>query len=383
MKAAPAPSSRLVIHLIYPTLPPRLDGIGDYTANLARELALRQNIHILTAQDSACDPIEGVTIEPCFRVSQPASVRQLEPRLLKARPDWILLQYNPFSYGKRGWNPFLPLVIRRVRRQLPATRFALMVHEPFMPAINFKMALMTSYQRWQLWMLGRSADVIFFSIDPWVRRFGKWFPSKPVLHLPVGSNIPNVGLSREHARAELKLDEQMVLGVFGTARDPRMLNWIRGAAQAVKEAGLKPLVLYVGPHREAMQEALGDVPLRAEGVLPAEMVSRRLSAMDIYLAPFIDGASTRRTSLMTGLQHGLATVTTQGPLTDDLLKSWRDRAFLMADAHSEDAFRAQVARAVRDDDLRARLGREAERLFEQEFAWGVIAARLLKALSHA
>jgi len=107
-------------------------------------------------------------------------------------PDWLLLQYNPFSYGRWGLNLDLPLVIRDIKRRQPFIRIALMGHEPFVPISNWRSAIMTTWQRWQLWMLGRSADVVFFSIQPWARKFQTWWPNKPVLHLPVGSNIPRL-----------------------------------------------------------------------------------------------------------------------------------------------------------------------------------------------
>jgi glycosyltransferase involved in cell wall biosynthesis len=375
------------IAMIAAALPPQLDGIGDYTANLAAAIAGSRaaTVKILAGADRPCAAIPGVTVEPAFSPARPSSVWRIARGVAADRPDWILLQYNPFSYGRWGLNLHLPLALRAIKMRCPATRLAVMVHEPFVPVSSVKNAVMTTWQRAQLWLLGRGADVVFFSIQPWAQRFRRWFPGRPVLHLPVGSNIlPIVPITRAAARSRLDIPEDTaVLGLFGAAHAGRMLDWVGAAARAARRSGRDTLVLYVGPRAGVVRAALGDVPvLAAEGPLPAPEVSRRLSAVDIYLAPFVDGVSTRRTSLMTGLQHGLATVGTRGFLTDPCLRDQDGRAFLLADMDGgADAFAARVLEILDDAPRRARLGDEAERLYRREFDWEPVAARLTAALN--
>jgi glycosyltransferase involved in cell wall biosynthesis len=258
---------------------------------------------------------------------------------------------------------------------------ALMVHEAFVPLLDWKCAVMTTWQRCQLWMLGRNADLIFFSVEAWARRFQRWFPDKPVLHLPVGSNVPCVRISRATARARLGIQEDTrVLGLFGTAHDSRLLDRVKGAVETAHPPGGHLLVLYMGPHSEAIRRQLGSVPLLAEGPLPADEVSRRFAALDVYLAPFVDGVSTRRTTLMTGLQHGVATVGTQGVNTDTMIRKEDGRALLLADVDAAEHFNHHVRRLLADAALRERLGQEARRFYHREFAWDRLAARLLSAI---
>ena len=120
------------IHMISAALPPRLDGIGDHSAHLAAELARSSDVAVLTGAP-APDPIPGVRVRTAFAADDPASVWGLACPVAQDRPDWVLLQYNPFSYGRWGWNPHLPRVMRRIKRDAPGTRLALMVHEPFVP----------------------------------------------------------------------------------------------------------------------------------------------------------------------------------------------------------------------------------------------------------
>jgi glycosyltransferase involved in cell wall biosynthesis len=368
------------IQIVSATLPPQCCGIGDYTAALTRHLTGSAQVTILTAEGCAAAPVPGAQIEACFSREHPRSVRGICRAVAAHRPDWLLLQYNPFSYERRGMNPYLPLAIRRVRRTCPETQFALMVHEPFVPIRDGKTAVMGLVQRCQLWMLGRAADLLFFTIEPWARRFRPWFPGKPVVHLPVGSNIPCVGGSRGEARARLGIrEETLVLGLFGTAHPSRMLDWVRAAALAARSV-TDTMVLSIGPHSSVIRERLGEVPVLAEGPLPAEEVSRRFRAMDIYLVPFAEGVCTRRTSLMTGLQHGIPTVGTEGAHTDDVLRRENGRSLLLASADAPDDFTAHVRRLQADPDLRRRLGQQAIHLYEREFAWERVVSRLLTAL---
>ena len=372
----------LKIHVIAPALPPQLDGIGDYTAHLAAELAHFAEVKALTVQGQAHAAIPGVAIEPTFSVEQPDSVMEFARRIEADPPDWVLLQYQPFSYGRWGLNLSLPRVMEQIKRRQPEMRFALMVHEPFVPVDCWQNAVMTTWQRWQLWALGRTADTVFFSIEAWTKKFASWFPGKPVLHLPVGSNIPLVPTARGEARARLGIAENtLILGLFGTAHNSRLMEPTRRAAEAARSAGQDAQVLYIGPQVQAVRAALGDIPLIADGALPPDEVSRRFAAMDVYFAAYADGVSTRRGALMAGLQHGAAIVGTRGALTDGILNTWDGRAFLLADVNAPDEMDAQAQRLLHDAALRQQMGEGARQLYREQFAWDKIAARLLQTVT--
>jgi glycosyltransferase involved in cell wall biosynthesis len=372
----------LKIDIIAAALPPQLDGIGDYTANLASQLAQTEEIRILTEEGRTHDDIPGVTIEGAFLVSEPRTVLRLLERIEARRPDWVLLQYNPFSYGRRGINPYLPWMLHSLRRRCPATRIAVMVHEPYAWTDTWRLALMSAWHRAQLWMLGRAADVLFFSIEPWALKFRSWFPKTPLWHLPVGSNIPLVEIDRAEARRRLGIEDgTMVIGVFGTAHPSRMLYRVRSAVEEACRAGWSVLILHLGPDADLVRLQMRNLPLRADGPLPAEEVSRRFAAMDVHLIPFADGVSTRRTSLMTSLQHGVPTVATVGFWTDQILKDANEQALLLAGTQDQERFHQYTLRCLQDPALRESLGAGARRLYEQNFSWQVIGQQLLTRLT--
>jgi len=363
------------VDIVFPVLPPSLDGIGDYTARFAEALTEHCAVRIHTAQSDFA-PILGVEICSSFSLKQPWGIRRLVDAVCTSPPDWLLIQFNQFSYGRWGFNPFLPLTLRAIKQEHPDIRIAWMAHEDFVPVTSWKFAIMTLWQRWQFWMLGRQADLIFFSIDPWVQKYTTWFPDTPVRHLPVGSNIPYLGLSRAVARKQVGIDENsFVAGVFGTLGASRMVSFIHRAASALYKRSDNFVVLYVGPDGDVLQNALGSIPVIDAGRLPAEEVSAHLSAMDVHLAPYIDGVSTRRGSFMAGIQHGVASVSTDGELTDQVLRDATGDALLLAPVDRPNLFAEKSLAFSAHPERRTQIALKGQSLYDTSFSFEVTASR--------
>ena len=172
-----------------------------------------------------------------------------------------------------------------------------------------------------------------------------------------------------------------MVGLFGTASSGRMLGRVQEAVDVLRQAGHRVQVLYIGPDRHKICSELGDSDIIADGPFPGEEVSRRLAAMDIYLAAYVDGISTRRGGLMAALQHGVATVGTRGPLTDSLLAQEDGRAFLLADVAAPEMFSAHVLRLAAETELRKQIAEEGTSLYGREFVWPKIVGKMQMALT--
>lgn len=365
------------IALVFPELPPKLDGIGDYTSQLSLALAKSCSVGIYTAAQHYTQ-IPGVSIKPAFSVSSMKGVLSLIDQVCKDEPECIVLQYNPFSYGKRGFSPYLPRALKAIKSKNPSTRIALMVHEPFVPVESCRNAIMTSWQRWQLWATARQADVLYFSIEPWVNRFKSWFPRKPVLHLPVGSNIPFVSVDREAVRSQLGIaPDELVLGVFGTMHHSRLMPFIQHAYDELAREATPIRLLYIGPHGEQLRQATKVSSLIDAGRLDATDVSRHFAAMDLYLAPFRKGVSARRGSFLVGIQHGVATISTVGIHTDAFIRKADEAAFLLGADTEQAEFTNRVLALAKNQEQRALIGAQGKKFFQSHFSWMHIAERLI------
>ena len=230
-------------------------------------------------------------------------------------------------------------------------------------------------------MLGTQADLIFFSIEPWVHKYRSWFSHAPVGLLPSCSNIPLAATTRCEARRRIGVEEHtFVAGVFGTVNASRMLSFIRRAAAALHRRTKDFAILYVGPHGKEMRAEMGTLPLIDAGPLPADEVSWHLAAMDIHLTPFIDGVSTRRGSFMAGIQHGIPTVSTEGILTDGVLKQANGDVFLLASVEDPEAFERHAVTLLEDAGLRRHMAASSRAFYQASFSKDVIASRFLAAI---
>ena len=369
------------IDILFPVLPPTIDGIGDHTARLAAALSGHAQVRILSAQASY-DPIDGVDVVQAFSMRKRSGVLQVADVVARDPPDWLFVQFNQFSYGKWGLNPFLPMVLRTVKKRNPRIRIAWMAHEDFVPFTSWRFAVMTTWQRAQFLALGHVADQIFFSIESWAERYRTWFPETPVGHLPVGSNLPRIRVTREEARERIGISsDSFVVGVFGSIGVSRLAAWMSKAVQALEQEADDLVVLYVGGEGQRIRDAGWAKNLVDAGLLPAEDASLHLSAMDLYLSPYVDGVSTRRGAFMAGLQHGLPCATTIGEHTDTILREHEGAAFLATPTASPELFVEAVLRLHNDKGMRTDIGAGGKELYGKEFTFETVASRLFSCLS--
>jgi glycosyltransferase involved in cell wall biosynthesis len=348
----------LRIALLYRDGGEQVDGIRDHTRRLAE--ALRGT--------GAADVRMELGVRPGFTAA------------LRPDDDVLLVQYNPFSYARWGFAPWLPVELLRARRR---RRVALMVHEPYVPMRNLRWSLMGAWQRLQLWLLWLSAGVVLASIEPWTALLARWRPRRPVHHLPVGSNLPDRRARREEARGRLGIAaDEVVLATLGS-RSPAWLGGpVLAAATAVAAAARPASALLLGADAPDVDGLADVLRVRRPGWLSDEDLAAALAAADLFLLPLADGVSTRRTTLMAALQHAVPVIATHGPLTDRTLVEAGDALRLVPVARV-DLF-AEAARALAEEPAaRLRVGRAGRSLYERAFSWERTAMRLVDALSPA
>lgn len=372
------------ISLLSPAFPPDFDAIGHYSQKMANQLvAGGHEVSVLTSEGERREQGNGEKIIPCIRYAHASSLRQLPKAVSDAAPDWLVVQFNPFGFGRRGFCPQLPLALAKIRRR-GRTRVAIMFHETMVPAWPWKFFVMFCWQYPTFRMLCRGADATFVSTGRWIPQVRAASRVVPCHHLPVGSNVPKSRLTAEDARRNLGIaGETLVLGVFGQNHASRPLDWIAKAAAAVRQDRAAVLV-YIGPDGRALREACPGLEILDCGVQPAEGVGDRLRAMDVLLSPFADGASTRRGSLVAALQHGVPVATTRRRWTDQVLLDSRLEGLLLSPAEDGSAFALEARAWVRRGDCLRRGSRTTiEDFHDKTFAWPVIAGQLVEGLREA
>jgi len=285
-------------------------------------------------------------------------------------PEWILLQYNPFSWGRAGFAPALVRDVARLRRRTRAP-LALMVHEAWIDVRDPRSALIGTWQRALLAL----ADAALTSTQALARELGGG-----AVHVPIGATIEPLPIAPEAARERLGLDGKLAVALFGRANPSRLLDHAEAAIAALARAhGPERLaVLNLGADAPALRAPRG-VAVSSSGRLDAGELSLRLAASDLVLLPLTDGVSTRRTTLMAALAHGRPVLGLHGVNTDAELAAARD-ALTLTRAGDREAFaRAAVALTAEPARLRA-LGEAGRRLYEARYDWPVIARRVANVL---
>lgn len=346
------------------------DAILAYSANLAAALSgTERAVGALVAATPGADwTVDGRPVgSDLVRTVQPA--------------QWVLLQYNPFSYGHWGVAPWLLKDLHRLRRR--GTSVAVMVHEAFISPTTTKQRVLRAWQRAQLKAVLDRAEIAFAATHSLVGCVRELRPELPVHHAPVGSNFPDCRAARPEMRAKLGLrDDDIALVAFGTGHPSQLSAWVRRAAQEVAEVAKGSVVLNLGAGAHPVPGVPAGVRVLTPGPLDAVELGGWLAAGDLFVAPFSDGVSTRRTTVMAALQHGLPVVTTRGHSTGPLLSD-AGAALELVDATDPLAFSEAVRRLAADGDARRTLGDGGRRFFEQQFAWPVIATRFVDALTSA
>ena len=349
----------------------RADGIRDYTRRLVDELGREGTFQPRLIYRR---PTGGWTGPARGRAMRSAGI----PRDVRDA-DVVLVQYNPFWYGRRGFAPALPAFLWNLRRLRRRPVIGLMVHETFVNPRNLRWAVMGAWQRGQLHALLAAAEVRFCSIERWAEQLRHALPRRDVHHLPVGSNLPDMSHLREESRASLGVDgDTTVIACFGLRHPERLQDHTMGAANAIARAGRRVLLLNLGNGPCDVHFA-GRVTVRSPGFLEEEPLAALLSSSDLFLAPYLDGVSTRRTTVMAALQHRIPVVGTSGYLTDRAFSD-ASSALALVPVGQADAFVAEASRLADDPDERRLRGDAGRRLYERQFDWPVITSRLVEQL---
>jgi glycosyltransferase involved in cell wall biosynthesis len=207
--------------------------------------------------------------------------------------------------------------------------------------------------------------------------------------IPIGSNIHPRLLSPAERRARRGQrgygEQDVVIGYFGFLnRSKGGLDLVATAARLLPDLPTLHLLMIgeqVGASDPSNYAYLKEVKdeLRARGLEPrvtwtgyqadAE-VSADLAACDLLLLPYLDGASLRRGTLMAGLAHGCAIVTTTPGAPIPELVEGRD--LLYVPPGDIDAAAAAVRNLVRNPERMAMLRRNS-RAASAAFSWEGIA----------
>ncbi len=295
----------------------------------------------------------------------------------RASTGWLIVSYQPYSYARWGVAPHLVAGSMFAARRRRGPRLALFVHEMYASdPRSLRLRTFTWWHREQVRRLARSVDLVFASTEANAAELQRIAPQAEILHAPIPSSIEPAGISREWAREQLKIGpaDAFVVGLFGGGHESRALGHAARAFERLAQVTDDLVLINLGDRAPEIPVPRGVRVIQPGGIAAAE-VSLHLSACDLYLAPFSDGVSTRRTTLSAALVHGLPVVGTVGPNTDGLLVDHPEAIALTAVSDVEAFASCAVALAL-DAQARCALGEAGKRLYDAYLSWPTGIARL-------
>jgi glycosyltransferase involved in cell wall biosynthesis len=221
----------------------------------------------------------------------------------------------------------------------------------------------------------------------------------------MGPTVERSPAAREDARNALGIEPgELVLAHFGFLNATKGVETLLQAAARLQQSGLLFRLLFVGDEHGASDTTNAAVATQARtlarelglesriirtGRLAPERISEALTAADIGVLPYTDGASFRRSALLVCLAHGLAVATTRpssspslarrhlAPPFDDLGAYPIDESVaLLVEPDHPEALATQISRLAADLHLRRTLARRGQALADR-LTWPSVAAATL------
>ncbi|MGI8422739.1 MAG: glycosyltransferase family 4 protein [Chloroflexota bacterium] len=301
--------------------PPAVGGVGDHTARLAIELTdAGHHVHVLTS----VSPAAPVGSEQASRL-----IRKWDHRIWWQVPrfacdrEWDVLhiQYQPAMYGLHGAINVLPWAVRSERPAVVTTFHDLRVPYLFPKAGPLRSALVAA--------LAKGSDGVIAASDDDLPRLRRWRSNSSAAttrHVPLGDQLDAAlpdGFSAVEWRARLGLAPKTpLIGYFGLVNSSKGLLELVQSVALIADAHLLIIGEQLGAsdpsnraYHAAVQERLERMGISDRvhwtGYVPASVLGGWLDTVDVVALPYGDGASLRRTSLITAWRRGRAVVTTE------------------------------------------------------------------------
>ncbi|MDQ7030519.1 MAG: glycosyltransferase family 4 protein [Ardenticatenia bacterium] len=367
--------------------PPMVGGIADYTYHLANALA-HHGLHVAVLTRTAASSQRA----PQANINLHADVQRwrlptLELVRRRARAyDVVHLQYQAAAFDLGA----AALLVPDWLRLWGGSPVVVTLHDLRLPYLFPKAGVLRPAL---LRRLARRAHAVVVTNHNDERRVRPWLSGRgEVRVIPLGANVPRAlppEFDRQAWRARWSVGPDDVLVVhFGMINRSKGVPTLLHAHNRLLRAGLRVKLLFLGEpvgasdptnaeHVREVHALIEELNLGGgwtiwTGHLPPEEIAAGLAAADVVALPYRDGASLRRTTLITALAHGCAVVTTAPEAPAPPLRP--DHNVVYARRNDPGDLARRLALVIRREDTRRRLARAAARLADH-FDWARIAAQ--------
>jgi glycosyltransferase involved in cell wall biosynthesis len=356
-------------HIITGEYPPKRGGVGDYTYLLAHALAeAGEDVHVWTPAVSRdvdeLAPVEVHVLPPHFGLRWLLALHRGLAAM--GNQGTVLIQYVPHMYGWKAMNLAFCLWLALQRRK---KRIWVMFHEvafPFRSRQPLKHDLLAVVHRCMAWMVLRSAEKSFTSIEPYKALLTRLGPKAQIRLLRLFSNVPfGDAAGVPDCRRLRGNNARPLVGTFSSfGKDTREL--LEDTLPALLKDSTFDLLL-VGPGANFIRRFSRKYPmfkhrLYTSGRVSALEAGPYMQTCDVLVQLYPEGACGARGTFVAALASGIPVVTTAGPLTESLF----DGAVASVE-HKPHAIRQAIECLLADKAAARNLGAASRRLYEDHF----------------
>jgi glycosyltransferase involved in cell wall biosynthesis len=285
------------------------------------------------------------------------------------------VQYVPTAFGLGGANlPACRWLLRRARNNRDDIR--VMFHEPYFEFgwTPLHQAPLSLVQRWMARVLERASSQTYLSTDAWRAYLSPSNSHPPFITMPIPSAIPRSDKPADALEQRAKYlgsAAEHLVGHFGTY-GTHVAPLLQASVIALLSEDPQTSMVCTGAGSDAFAAAVVAATPALKGrvqgtgrVAPSE-VAAILCGCDILLQPYIDGVTTRRTSVMAGLINGRPVVTTAGRLTEAV---WSETyAAMTVREEGATALASAVRTLLADESACAALAARGDQTYRERFS---------------
>ncbi|MFL9481544.1 glycosyltransferase family 4 protein [Chitinophagaceae bacterium LWZ2-11] len=372
------------ILIISPNFPPEVCGVGDYTFELASYLSSFNNVGIICSDNEKIRQKSvslNFNVYPIIAKWNWTSINLILKKIEEEKPDYILVQYVPYLYQKKGMPFFLLGLYWLLYKK--KYRVITFFHELWIPfkTINIKWILLGFIQRCITTAIAFFSAACITSIDFYKERLKKI--NKNIFLIPIGSNI-NRAINIDLVNAiitKFELTGNKIIIVFGSRRYKELINLLTPVLDI--ESNMKLVIL--GKTQINKEHQIDNKRIVITGYLSSEDIAAFLSLANVYIAFDPNEGNKGGTSLKSGalaaaFRYGLPIIGTSGNMNDEILL--KESAVIWSDFRSSADLIDKIQFILNNTETNKSLEKSAISFYKKYLDWKIIASEYGKIFNH-
>jgi len=381
------------ILLISSKYPPDRGGVAGYTESLARALSEDIIVDVLTTGINEFSEEVGSSNFKVMRQIPSWGFRgfwKINKILRQGKYDCVNIQYVPHAYGWLGINVALPVFL--IYWRITGVRFSFFCHEIALPiSIRYIKWLPFALFNWLVYItIVLCSKQVGVSCEKWKKYTEKvFFWCKNKCHsIPIFSTFEGIETrsdSIDNLKIRYGLDDIKVTMVFmGGLHPSRLIRYVIDSFDYLISKRYEVKLLCVGVDTEKIIKLIpkekGHLKksLILTGYLEDAEIAELINFGDLFLCPYSDGVSMRRSSLMAALCFGLPIITTKTKYTERVF--YNLKFILMSNSDDKEGFISNVERMIKDKENLKVFGKKAKDFYEKHFSLKQVKNTYLKKL---